>query len=74
MKTAKSPASRGFLVSGRSLAPVHSRARTRTYWGAKQVPELLLKVEAYPGRPYARRALKWMVLTVVRTSELIGVR
>lgn len=41
---------------------------------AKEVPELLRKIEAYQGTPITRLALKLMALTFVRTSELIGAR
>lgn len=41
---------------------------------AKEIPELLRKVEVYPGAPYTRLAMKLMALTFVRTSELIGAR
>jgi len=40
----------------------------------KDVPELLRKIEAYPGSPYTRLAMKLMALTFVRTGELIGAR
>lgn len=38
---------------------------------AKELPELLRKIEAYPGSVYTRFALKLVALTFVRTSELI---
>lgn len=38
----------------------------------KELPELLRKIEAYQGTPVTRLALKLMVLTFVRTGELIG--
>lgn len=41
---------------------------------AKDVPELLRKMEAYQGSPYTRFAMKLMALTFVRTGELIGAR
>ncbi len=41
---------------------------------AKEMPELLRKVEAYQGTTYTRLAMKLMALTFVRTSELIGAR
>ncbi|MEC9360116.1 MAG: tyrosine-type recombinase/integrase [Pseudomonadota bacterium] len=41
---------------------------------AKDLPELLRKIEAYPGTPYTRFAMQLMVLTFVRTSELIEAR
>ncbi len=42
--------------------------------GAKELPGLLLAVDNYVGGEHTRLALKLMVLTFVRTSELIGVR
>lgn len=41
---------------------------------AKDVPELLRKIEAYQGSAYTRLAMKLMALTFVRTGELIGAR
>jgi integrase len=41
---------------------------------AKEMPELLRKIEAYQGRPQTRLAMKLMALTFVRTGELIGAR
>lgn len=41
---------------------------------AKDLPELLRKIEAYVGAPYTRFAMKLMALTFVRTSELINAR
>ena len=41
---------------------------------AKDVPELLRKIEAYQGRAYTRLAMKLMAFTFVRTGELIGAR
>lgn len=41
---------------------------------AKEIPELLRKIEAYPGSPYTRLAMKLMACTFVRTGELIGAR
>lgn len=41
---------------------------------AKEVPELLRKIEAYQGGPYTRLAMKLMAYTFVRTGELIGAR
>ncbi|HEV8314270.1 MAG TPA: integrase arm-type DNA-binding domain-containing protein, partial [Burkholderiaceae bacterium] len=41
---------------------------------AKELPELLRKIEAYVGSPYTRFAMKLMALTFVRTGELIGAR
>lgn len=40
----------------------------------KELPELLLKIDAYDGQPLTRLALQLMTLTFVRTSELIGAR
>jgi integrase len=39
---------------------------------ARELPELLRKIEGYDGTPYTRFALKLMALTFVRTSELIA--
>jgi integrase len=39
-----------------------------------ELPELLRKIEAYAGSPYTRLALRLIVLTFVRTGELIGAR
>jgi len=39
---------------------------------AKELPELLRKIEAYQGSPYTRLAIKLMSLTFVRTGELIA--
>ncbi|MGJ4749021.1 tyrosine-type recombinase/integrase, partial [Leptospira sp. SA-E8] len=39
---------------------------------AKELPELLRRIEAYEGTPYTRLGMKLMALTFVRTSELIG--
>lgn len=41
---------------------------------AREVPELLRKIEAYQGSAYTRLAMKLMALTFVRTGELIGAR
>ncbi len=41
---------------------------------AKELPELLTKINEYDGQPLTKLALKLMVLTFVRTSELIGAR
>lgn len=41
---------------------------------AKELPELLRKIETYDGSPYTRLAMKLMALTFVRTGELIGAR
>ncbi len=40
----------------------------------KFLPDLLLKIDAYQGKPVTRQALKLMTLTFVRTSELIKAR
>lgn len=40
----------------------------------KDLPELLTRINEYDGQPLTRLALKMMVLTFVRTSELIGAR
>lgn len=42
--------------------------------GEKELPELLRKIEAYQGGPYTRLAMQLMVLTFVRTTELIAAR
>jgi integrase len=41
---------------------------------AKEMPELLRKIEAYQGNSVTRLAMKLMALTFVRTGELIGAR
>ena len=41
---------------------------------AKEVPELLRRIDTYDGSPLTVGALKLMALTFVRTSELIGAR
>lgn len=41
---------------------------------AKEMPELLRKIEAYQGTPATRMAMKLMAYTFVRTGELIGAR
>jgi integrase len=41
---------------------------------AKELPALLRAIEVYEGRQLTRLAIKLMVLTFVRTSELIGAR
>lgn len=40
----------------------------------RDVPELLRKIEVYPGAPATRLAMKLMALTFVRTGELIAAR
>lgn len=41
---------------------------------ARELPELLRKIEAYQGNSFTRLAMKLMALTFVRTGELIGAR
>ncbi|CAN5475437.1 tyrosine-type recombinase/integrase [soil metagenome] len=41
---------------------------------AKELPELLRRIEGYAGSTTTRMAIKLMALTFVRTSELIGAR
>ena len=41
---------------------------------AKELPELLRRIEGYAGAAVTRLAMKLMALTFVRTSELIGAR
>lgn len=41
---------------------------------AKEMPELLRKIEAYQGNAFTRLAMKLMALTFVRTGELIAAR
>ncbi len=41
---------------------------------AREMPDLLRKIEAYQGSPYTRLAMKLIALTFVRTGELIGAR
>ena len=55
-----------------ALAP--HKATNYARLDAKELPELLRKIEAYQGSPYTRLAIKLMALTFVRTSELIGAR
>jgi integrase len=53
------------------------KPRKKTHYArvdAKELPELLRKIEAYNGSPFTRIAMKLMALTFVRTSELIGAR
>lgn len=53
------------------------KARKKEHYAridAKELPELLRKIEAYAGTPYTRLAMKVMALTFVRTGELIGAR
>lgn len=42
--------------------------------GAKELPELLQKIDTYVGAEHTRLALQLMALTFVRTQELIGAR
>lgn len=53
-----------------ALRPTRKVNRARL--DAKEVPELLRKIEAYDGSPLTRCALKLMALTFVRTTELIA--
>lgn len=41
---------------------------------AKEMPELLRRIEAYQGTPHTRLAMKLLALTFVRTGELIAAR
>lgn len=41
---------------------------------AKELPELLRRIDAYQGTPTTRLSMKLMCMTFVRTSELIGAR
>lgn len=41
---------------------------------ARELPQLLLKIEAYQGKPTTRLAMQLMAYTFVRTKELIGAR
>lgn len=41
---------------------------------AKELPDLLRKIEVYQGSPTTRMAIKLMAMTFVRTKELIGAR
>ena len=41
---------------------------------AKELPDLLRKIEGYQGTPVTRLAIKLLALTFVRTGELIGAR
>lgn len=41
---------------------------------ARELPELLRKIEAYAGGPFTRLGMKLLALTFVRTGELIGAR
>ena len=57
---------------GDALKPRKKRNYARL--DARELPELLRKIEAYNGTPYTRLGLKLMALTFVRTSELIAAR
>ncbi len=41
---------------------------------ARELPDLLRRIEVYRGSPLTRLAIKFMALTFVRTGELIGAR
>ena len=52
-------------------------SRTKTNYAridARELPQLLRKIEAYHGTPTTRLSMKLMALTFVRTGELIGAR
>jgi integrase len=55
-----------------ALKPRHKTNYARL--DAREVPDLLRKIEAYSGTPYTRLAMKLMAYTFVRTGELIGAR
>lgn len=51
------------------------KARKKEHYArvdTKELPELLRKIESYPGTPYTRIGMKLMALTFVRTGELIA--
>lgn len=51
------------------------KPRIKTHYArleAKEMPELLRKIEAYQGTPATRLSMKLMALTFVRTGELIA--
>lgn len=53
------------------------KPRTTTHYArldAKELPELLRKMQAYAGSPFTRYAMQLMALTFVRTGELIAAR
>jgi len=54
------------------LKPIHKTNLARI--DAKELPALLRAIEIYQGTHVTRMALKLMVLTFVRTSELIGAK
>lgn len=55
---------------GDVLQPVKERHFARL--DARDIPELLAKIDAYDGYPRTRMALRLIALTFVRTSELIN--
>lgn len=55
---------------GDSLKPRKKQNYARL--DARDLPELLRRIEAYDGSPFTRLAMKLMALTFVRTSELIA--
>lgn len=57
---------------GDALRPARKEHYARL--DAKDVPELLRRIDAYDGSIYTRLALRLIALTFVRTSELIGAR
>lgn len=50
------------------------KVKNYTRLEARDVPELLRKIEGYVGAPHTRLATKLMALTFVRTGELIGAK
>ncbi|SDN51006.1 integrase arm-type DNA-binding domain-containing protein [Polaromonas sp. JS666] len=53
------------------------KPRTKTNYArldARDLPQLLRKIHVYSGGPYTRLAMQLMVLTFVRTGELIAAR
>ncbi len=48
------------------------RAENYARLDAREMPELLRKIDVYPGGPVTRMAMKLMALTFVRTTELIA--
>jgi integrase len=57
---------------GDVLQPKQERHFSRL--DARDIPELLARIDAYDGYPRTRLAMRLMTLTFVRTSELIGAR
>ena len=55
-----------------SIAMETHRKRHMSAVKLKEVPELLRKIDSYPGELQTRIALQLIALTFVRTSELIG--